>query len=148
MKFIASFRVGVLSLRIQKPTQRTVGFGYDWRCILEMHEMHEQEQAAANSCFRYCLQLVRILHPYNLSQPPPIGSAIFRMQGAGGCGINHPQWYNVGVNAGYTFLNESVSSFNCSQRKCQVSVIANDNVFNIKYTQYIRYQPPWHYVRY
>ena len=48
----------------------------------------QQEQNggdAANSWFRHCMQLVRMAYLWNLSQPPRVGSAIFRMQGAEGC---------------------------------------------------------------
>ena len=44
-----------------------------------------QEHSAANSCFRHCIQLVRMAYPQNSKQLPRVGSAIFRIQGVEGC---------------------------------------------------------------
>ena len=51
-------------------------------------EAVQQEQNggdAANSRFRHCMQLFRMAYPLNLSQPPRVENAIFRIQGAEGC---------------------------------------------------------------
>ena len=54
----------------------------------EEHPGAENAGGGAVYCHLTCqtlLQPVRMAHPYNLSRPPRVGSAIFRMQVAEGC---------------------------------------------------------------
>ena len=61
--------------------------------------------------FQTLLQIVRMAHPSNLLQPPRLGNAISRMQGAEGCAVLDCKDSIVGVNfpSGYVAFQTALS---------------------------------------
>ena len=53
------------------------------------HSSSTEDTGAGAVCcqftLRHCMQIVRMFNPWNFTQPPRVGSALFRMQGAEGC---------------------------------------------------------------